>query len=1096
MPNLIYQYDPTGSNSNNLITDEEHQIQSGNGQDNYFIVPEMAPFFRNNLAIQFTDGISTVNLQEGIDYNLVLPSWSYTKATGMYVFGAISLNGSTRTGTIILKYQTLGGSRVVDKNSILTILNNQIYNLRTTTWDEVTNIPEVFPPINHTLSMNKLYGMQDLNSAIESLASTVGSKQISGISINLFSMNILGPSVLEPNTSGLYTIVDYNPSNTYTVTATNGTVSINIDGVITYTAPNVGIAAGFYINDEFVPIVTTIIATPEIVYPGNFTGNLPANITVTSSPFSSNNPTDTQGSSNWEIATDSAFNNIAFSSMNSTTNLTSWNVSGLIKGVVYYLRVQYVSLAGVLSSWSPVVVFSTGNILPTSINTPSIITPINGQDINTNSYTITSSAFTVANGTDTQASSNWELATDSGFTNIVQQSLNDTVNLSSWSVSNLAVGTAYYVRVQYMGSSGLFSNWSNASVFYTEAINTPSIISPSNNAIINNIEYIFLSSAFTVTNGTDTQAASNWEIAIDSGFTNIAFSSMNSTTNLTSWTVTGLVEDTVYYVRVQYISIANVISSWSPTITFSTENISTPTITNPTNGSTINSSSYTIQSSSFSMSSGTDTQVSSNWELATDSGFTNIVQQSLNDYSNLISWTVGGLLVNTTYYVRVQYNSNGGYTSQWSPIIDFKTPVGFYPTTLVAGFTYQDIGYDYSNSGTPVPTVISTNKDGTVVAIGGTWIYANGSYFYTSEALIYELINGVWTQTATLYTNPQLDQYNGNSSSTGYYFNCGIHLNEAGTICYAAASNASTPNSAPVTIFIYTNSGGTWSQTDTISVVSPQGGYENGFIFEENNSLYVNKNDDTLIFFAPIVTGENGGSQYYNLWIYKNNSGTWSQSAVITLASYNTTGWFGSISGRLVALDSTGTIAIVGKPTVNGSASIYTYNGSVWNETATLAPSNGSSTDWFGTSVDMNDAGTVAIIGAPGAYTTTAPYPTGSAYIFTNSGGTWSQTAELAVSSPGYYSGNNVAIDSTGTIALVTQYNYGSEGTPESFIFTNNNGTWTQSATLSYIGNPVLGYGYSADLSKDGTTAVVNSSGSAGSVYGAADSPSMLYVYK
>lgn len=70
------------------------------------------------------------------------------------------------------------------------------------------------------------------------------------------------------------------------------------------------------------------------------------------------------------------------------------------------------------------------------VRQPSITNPANGAtQIPTTGQTFTSSAFEMdVNPGDvwTHESSDWQIATDAGFTNIVQESLNDTVNLTTW----------------------------------------------------------------------------------------------------------------------------------------------------------------------------------------------------------------------------------------------------------------------------------------------------------------------------------------------------------------------------------------------------------------------------------------------------------------------------------------------------------------------------------------------------------------------------------------------------------------------------------------------------------------------------------------
>lgn len=66
--------------------------------------------------------------------------------------------------------------------------------------------------------------------------------------------------------------------------------------------------------------------------------------------------------------------------------------------------------------------------------------------------------------------------------------------------------------------------------------------------------------------------------------------------------------------------------------------IAKPSITAPTNGETDVDPDTTIYSSPFAVTGGTTTHQSSDWELATDPNFTNIVASSYNDTTNKTSW--------------------------------------------------------------------------------------------------------------------------------------------------------------------------------------------------------------------------------------------------------------------------------------------------------------------------------------------------------------------------------------------------------------------------------------------------------------------------
>lgn len=62
--------------------------------------------------------------------------------------------------------------------------------------------------------------------------------------------------------------------------------------------------------------------------------------------------------------------------------------------------------------------------------------------------------------------SDWELASDNNFTNIIDSSYNDTVNLTSWK-PNYSNETRVYVRVRYKDTNNRISQWSDLNTFVT-----------------------------------------------------------------------------------------------------------------------------------------------------------------------------------------------------------------------------------------------------------------------------------------------------------------------------------------------------------------------------------------------------------------------------------------------------------------------------------------------------------------------------------------------------------------------------------------------------------------------------------------------------
>ena len=79
------------------------------------------------------------------------------------------------------------------------------------------------------------------------------------------------------------------------------------------------------------------------------------------------------------------------------------------------------------------------------------------------------------------------------------------------------------------------------------------------------------------------------------------------------------------------------------TVTVKTTGVQAPTITSMVDGATdVDYVGLTVTSSAFALDNpqATDTQVSADWQIATDPNFENIVFQSLNDTTNLNSITV------------------------------------------------------------------------------------------------------------------------------------------------------------------------------------------------------------------------------------------------------------------------------------------------------------------------------------------------------------------------------------------------------------------------------------------------------------------------
>jgi len=117
-------------------------------------------------------------------------------------------------------------------------------------------------------------------------------------------------------------------------------------------------------------------------------------------------------------------------------------------------------------------------------NTPTISSPTASQTGVSINPTVTSSAFSDDDVGDTHQASQWQVATDSGFTAVVWDSGTDTTNKTSTVVNaangtfagalsgetTLANSTVYYVRVRHQDDSSEWSSYSTGVSFTTAAL--------------------------------------------------------------------------------------------------------------------------------------------------------------------------------------------------------------------------------------------------------------------------------------------------------------------------------------------------------------------------------------------------------------------------------------------------------------------------------------------------------------------------------------------------------------------------------------------------------------------------------------------------
>jgi hypothetical protein len=233
---------------------------------------------------------------------------------------------------------------------------------------------------------------------------------------------------------------------------------------------------------------------------------------------------------------------------------------------------------------------------------------------------------------------------------------------------------------------------------------------------------------------------------------------------------------------------------------------------------------------------------------------------------------------------------------------------------------------------------------------------------------------------------------------------------------------------------------------------------------------------DTAVVTAP------DEPRFGNVYVFHHEStGRWTLEAVLHQTSGPESDSFGQSAGLY------GDTIVVG--TYGGERAFVFHRSATggWSQTAVLKPSDGEPYDAFGFSVAISSSG--ILVGALGH-----DHGRGAAYFFSNTSGSWRQTAELtppASVQEGFLFGLSVAL--AGSTAAVGAPSYASSTKQPGEVFAyqrGDEGTWTSAGRLQLEGGGEPGDGLGRSVAVTGREVVV----------GAADSlqnpgPGSAYVF-
>jgi lipocalin len=259
-----------------------------------------------------------------------------------------------------------------------------------------------------------------------------------------------------------------------------------------------------------------------------------------------------------------------------------------------------------------------------------------------------------------------------------------------------------------------------------------------------------------------------------------------------------------------------------------------------------------------------------------------------------------------------------------------------------------------------------------------------------------------------------------------------------------------------------------------------------GISQEQGWSVSLSRDGNTAIVGGPGVDTSSPGAA----WVFTRSNGVWSQQAkLVGTGAINSP--IPASQGASVSLSDDGNTAIVGGYVDNGGVGavwVFTRSGGAWTQQGAKLVGTGAvgRGAWQGFSVALSGDGNTVIVGGPSDGFTGA----GAAWVFTRSGGVWTQQGDKLVGTGaiigGAWQGWSVSLSDDGNTAIVGgPVDNGSTGAV--WVFTRSGGVWTQQGD-KLVGTGAVGFAFQGDsvaLSEDGNTAIVGGFGD-NSVTGAA----------
>jgi len=357
---------------------------------------------------------------------------------------------------------------------------------------------------------------------------------------------------------------------------------------------------------------------------------------------------------------------------------------------------------------------------------------------------------------------------------------------------------------------------------------------------------------------------------------------------------------------------------------------------------------------------------------------------------------------------------------------------------------------------------VALSADGNTAIVGGP---ADGGNIniccgFIGAAWVYTRSGGVWTQQGGKLVGT------GAAGNAGQGSSVALSADGNTAIVGGAADGGFSFGFGPGAVWVYTRSGGVWTQQGSKLVGTGAVGNAG-----QGSSVALSADGNTAIVGGPSDNGGIGGA-----WVFTRSGSVWTQQGTNLVG----TGAVGNAGqGSSVALSADGNTAIVGGSGDNhdfGAAWVFTRSGGIWTQQGgKLVGTNAIGSAQQGFSVALSGDSNTAIVGGSGDNNSL-----GAAWVFTRGGSVWTQQGSKLVGTGavGAAAQGSVALSADGSTAIVGGFGDNSQR-GSAWVFTRSGGVWTQQGSKLVGTGAVLAarQGFSVALSGDANTVLVGGPG-------------------